>query len=139
VLERGNLPLGFNNHEQFREFGRTTWDGLRAAGYDDAEPYLRGSAVTGHNFRTGTPFDGVERSDLDLAIVSPILMRRAIDEGVPLRGGARTQTLTEPQIDRLGLRDIVTRSSAQTGRSVTIMIYDTTPALTRRGPFVQIP
>jgi hypothetical protein len=139
VITRGNLPLAFNSHEQFREFGRTTFNGLRAAGYSDALPFLRGSSVTGHNFRTGAPFDSVRPSDLDLAIVSPTLMRRAVSEGVPLRAGGRTEALNETQINQLGLRETISRSEAQSGRTVTIMVYESIPSVTIRGPNNPVP
>ena len=83
VLERGGVPLRFNTARDFESFGRATRDGLAAANHRDAEPYIRGSAVTGYNYLSGEPFDVGRRSDYDLAIVSPTLMRRAQEFELP--------------------------------------------------------
>src|SRR6185437_11105877 len=51
------LPLGFANAEAFSKFSSTLATGLEEAGVNDASSFLRGSAVTGQNYRTGAPFD----------------------------------------------------------------------------------
>lgn len=38
-------------------FGTDTRDGLARAGYENVEPILQGSAVTGKSFKTGEAFD----------------------------------------------------------------------------------
>jgi filamentous hemagglutinin len=135
VLERGGVPLGFNSREQFEDFGRSTWDGLAAAGHTDVEPFLRGSAVTGYNYRTGEPFDVGRRSDYDMALVSPTLMRRAEELGIQLRGqGSRTERLEDKDLEALGLKDLASQLDRETGRDVNFMIYRSRDALEVRGP-----
>lgn len=100
------LPRGFGTYENYVAFGQSLRDGLRATGYRDVEPMIRGSAVTGENFRTREPFDAGRRSDYDIALVSPTLMQRAVDLGVPLRQGAtRTRQLRREELTDFGLRD----------------------------------
>ena len=94
VLERDGVPLGFNNRQDFEQFGRETMKGLVASGYSDALPYMRGSAVTGYSYRQGAAFDVGRRSDYDLAIASPTLIQRAREMGIEMRGGgSRTHEL----------------------------------------------
>ena len=118
VLERGGVPLGFNSREEFEQFGRATRNELAAAGQRDVEPFLRGSSVTGYNYRTGEPFDVGRRSDYHMALASPTLMRRAEELGIPLQGqGSRTEALDAPQLETLGLRDLASTLRQQVGRT----------------------
>jgi hypothetical protein len=129
------LPRGFGTYENYVAFGQSLRDGLRAAGFRDVEPMIRGSAVTGESFRTGQPFDVGRRSDYDLALVSPTLMQRAIDLGIPLRGGGtRTVPLGNNALARLELRELVENLRNQADRPVSFMIYGSRQAVTRRGP-----
>ena len=90
----GQVPLGFPDAESFASFGRQLHAGLKAAGFPDVYAAVRGSAVTGENFRTGAPFDVGRVSDLDVALASPSLFQRAKDFGIELRsGGHRTGPL----------------------------------------------
>jgi hypothetical protein len=140
VLERGGVPLGFNSREQFEDFGRATWDGLAASGHRDAEPFLRGSAVTGFNYRTGEAFDVGRQSDYDIALASPSLMRRAEELGIELREqGSRTRKLEDEELPALGLRDLASRLREQAGRDVSLMIYRSREAIEQRGPSLRLP
>ena len=140
VIERGNLPLGFNSQAEFREFGRIALNGFRQAGYADAQPYLRGSAVTGNSYLAGSPFDTNRRSDYDLAVVSPTLMQRARDIGVrTLGGGTRTGPLSEDQLRSLGIFNMTEELGSVTGRSTSWVIYNSYDAMRARGPLVPIP
>jgi hypothetical protein len=129
------LPRGFGTYENYVTFGQSVRDGLRAAGYRDVEPLIRGSAVTGENFRTREPFDASRRSDYDIALVSPSLMQRAIDLGIPLRGrGTRTEPIRGARLDELGLGSLRNMVREQEGGPVSFMIYSSRHAVTRRGP-----
>ena len=91
----GQVPLGFPDAESFAGFGRRLHAGLEAAGYPDVYAAMRGSAVTGKNFRTHEPFDAGRASDLDVALASPSLFQGAKDLGMKLwSGGHRTQPLS---------------------------------------------
>lgn len=140
VLERGGIPLGFGGRTDFEAFGRTTWDGLARGGHRDATPYIKGSAVTGYSYRTGEAFDVGRRSDYDIAIVSPALMQRAAGAGVELRsGGTRTRELSPREMELLGLGTVVRDLRGQSGRKVTVMIYQSHQALEIRGPNLMLP
>ena len=129
------LPRGFGTYENYVAFGQSLRDGLRGAGYRDVEPMIRGSAVTGESFRTGQPFDVGRRSDYDISLVSPTLMQRAIDLGIPLRGGGtRTRPLSQNDLNDLGLIGLAGRLSRQMERDVNLMIYSSRGSVTRRGP-----
>ncbi|RTL71921.1 MAG: phage portal protein, partial [Hyphomicrobiales bacterium] len=140
VVERGGVPMGFETREQFVEFGRRAWDTLTESGHRDAEPYLRGSSVTGYSYRTGEAFDAGRRSDLDLAIASPTLIERAEALGVVTRGqGTRTMQLDKDVVEALGLRPLQLRLEADAGRPVPIMIYRSRGDIEARGPSIRLP
>lgn len=129
------LPRGFNTYESYVAFGQSMREGLRAAGYRDVEPMIRGSAVTGENFRTGVPFDVRRTSDYDVALVSPTLMQRAIELGIPVRGGGtRTEPIRGRRLEELGLANVRDALREQEGRPVSFMIYSSRHAVMRRGP-----
>jgi hypothetical protein len=97
------VPLGFRSRGDFDAFGATARNELARSGTRDFEIYLRGSSVTGFRYRSGEPFSEKE-SDYDLAIVSPSLMSRAEQLGVPLRGGGgRTRELLQAELEPMGL------------------------------------
>jgi filamentous hemagglutinin len=126
---------GSHKHIHAHDRSSLDLDGLRAAGYRDVEPMMRGSAVTGENFRTGVPFDVRRTSDYDVALVSPTLMQRAIELGIPLRGGGtRTEPTRGRSLEGLGLASVRDTLRAQEGRPVSFMIYSSRYAVTRRGP-----
>ena len=129
------LPRGFGTYGNYLGFGQSLRDGLRAGGYRDVEPLIRGSAVTGENFRTPEPFDVGRRSDYDVALVSPTLMQRATELGIPLRGrGTRTRQLRSEELTDLGLQNLAANLGRHVERDVSFMIYYSRHAVTRRGP-----
>src|SRR5262249_27051778 len=129
------VPLGFQNSEEFTQFGRTIQGGLRANGIYGAQSFLRGSAVTGRSFNSGEPFDLGRRSDLDVALASPVLFRRAAELGIPMRGGGtRTEPLSDEQLKQLGLLEMADRLRQQVDRPLTFMIYSSRGAIAQRGP-----
>lgn len=96
---------------------------------------IRGSAVTGENFRTREPFDVGRRSDYDVALVSPTLMQRATELGIPLRGGGtRTRHLRSEELMDLGLQNSAANLGRRVERDVSFMIYYSRHAVTQRGP-----
>jgi hypothetical protein len=135
VAPEGTIPRGFADAQDFAAFGRRLRGGLTAAGYPDAEPVLQGSAVSGVKYTTGEPFDVGRRSDFDIAVVDPRLVDRAEALGVRLRRNPpRTPPLTEAQLERLGLLDLVTELSASSGREVHLMVFrDLQQSLQRSG------
>ncbi len=132
------LPRGFGSYESYAQFGNNLRQGFAGAGYNDTIPMMRGSSVTGESFRSGRPFDSNpgRPSDFDLAISSPSALRRAEELGIGLReGGSRTGPLRSEQLEALGLAGIHRELQAQAGgRDVSIMIYSSPTAITRRGP-----
>ena len=134
------VPLGFRTPEQFVTFGRTLQGGLETAGHGLVQPFLRGSSLTGRNFLEGHPFDSKKLSDLDLAVASPELLRKARRLGIPLDEGTRTKPLTGWQLKELGLSGLADTLERQAGRPVTFMIYQSADAVAQRtGPYLPIP
>ncbi|MDR6633774.1 hypothetical protein J2X72_002574 [Phyllobacterium sp. 1468] len=85
---------------------------------------MRGSAVTGRTFKQNSPFDGADRSDYDLALVSPSMWRRLNDLGAPMRSGrTRTEELDDDFANGLGIGSLQRSLRALTGRKVSFMIY----------------
>ncbi len=139
VIERGGLPLGFNTREEYASFGRSARTALNEAGYPEAVPYMRGSAVTGYSYRTGEAFDVGRRSDYDLAIVSPRLYELMRESGVPVRGKrSRTERIVSEQIPDVGLAKWLRSIERQSGREASIVIYRTQRDLELRGPYLSI-
>lgn len=140
-IQRGGLPYGFRSQGAYREFSNQCRQEFANSGYRDAETYLRGSALTGRKYTTGRPFDGGRKpSDLDLAIISPTMMRRAEELKIPqMARGKRTRALNDRELDRLGLRETTERLSNQQGRPVTIVIYRNYDAIRSRGPHSKLP
>jgi len=139
-IERGGVPYGFRNMQEFRDFGGRLRSEFERGGHRDAEHYLRGSALTGRSFKEGRPFDrGPNPSDLDIAIVSQTLVRRAEELRVPLMGQGRTVAIKRRQLDALGLTSQARRLSDAQGRDVNFMIYRSLDVIKRRGPYRSIP
>ena len=116
------LPGGFGSYENYARYGNSCIQGLRETRVEDAELYIRGSSVTGVRYKDGTPFG--RGSDHDLAIVSPTLMRRALEIGVQSQNnGRRTKALNEDQVRDLGLLPLQNRLHKQTGYPPSFMIY----------------
>jgi hypothetical protein len=95
VLRR--IPLGFNNADEFAEFGTRLKGGLEKAGYGSVQAVFQGSSVTGEKYTTGAVFDVERVSDFDIALASPDFLQRAKQLGIGLRsGGIRTGPLRWP-------------------------------------------
>ncbi|MCA0212763.1 MAG: hemagglutinin repeat-containing protein [Proteobacteria bacterium] len=136
----GVVPSGFANANEFANFGGNVRAGLKSAGYPDAEPILQGSAVTGKSFGTGAPFDAGRVSDFDVALASPALLQRAQDLGIGVRsGGTRTGPLSARDLEALGLTKFASDISAQAGREVNFMIYQSSAAAMQRAPSISLP
>jgi uncharacterized protein YukE len=135
VAPEGTIPLGFAGAEEFAAFGGRLRTGLADAGYPDAVPVLQGSAVTGVRYTTGEPFDVGRRSDFDVAVVDPALFARAQELGIGVRRNPpRTVPLTDAQLTRLGLRELVDELSGPAGREVHFMVFrDLDESLRRSG------
>ncbi len=109
------IPKGFSSADDFVRFGTDTRDDLARAGYENVEPILQGSAVTGKSFKAGEAFDVGRVSDFDVALASPELLQRAQSLGIGLRsGGTRTGPLSARDLQALGLKDLSSKMSAQT-------------------------
>ncbi len=134
------IPKGFSSADDFVRFGTNTRDGLARAGYENVEPILQGSAVTGKSFKTGEAFDVGRVSDFDVALASPELLQRAQSLGIGLRsGGTRTGPLSARDLQALGLKDLSSKMSAQAGREVNFMIYDSAATAASRAPSAVLP
>ncbi|MCA1671734.1 MAG: hypothetical protein LC799_05865 [Actinobacteria bacterium] len=134
------IPHGFSDADDFASFGQQLNSGLRSAGFDDATAIFQGSAITGHGFRTGAPFDVGRISDFDIALASPSAMSQAQALGFELRsGGMRTGPLTAAQLEHLGLGELVGSLSQTAGRPVNFMLFQSIDAATARGPSIVVP
>ncbi|WP_420348630.1 hypothetical protein [Pelagibius sp.] len=146
VWERG-VPLGFRSADHMRTFATITFNRIRGVA-PDVRIALRGSAVTGRSFHTvrkdytGPYFDAKpsEASDFDLALVSPTLMQKARELGIPLRSnGKRTAELTSKDLQDLGLGGLDDDLKDKVDkRIVTFMIYDSNRTLLSRGTVMML-
>lgn len=88
---------------------------------------------------TGAPFDEGRVSDYDIAISGDSDNRAAHENGVQFRGdGVSTGPLTERDLDRLGLDDIVDEASTEAGREVHVMIFRTIEEAAGRKPTIKV-
>jgi filamentous hemagglutinin len=135
-----SVPYGFANVNEFVRFGSNMRTGLGRAGYENAEPLLQGSAVTGKSFKTGQPFDVGRVSDFDVALADSVLLARAQELGISLRsGGTRTGPLSARDLRALGLGDLSSQMGKQAGRDVNFMIYKDSLTAAVKGPSVLLP
>jgi hypothetical protein len=142
------IPLGAGDILELKNFGSKSVEGMNKMGIKEAEAglYIKGSSVTGVNFRTGKPFDVGRVSDWDISIVSPTLLKRIEKAGVKLRsGGRRTPSLDltkkwpRKYIKKAGLAPLAKELSEMMGRNVTFMVYDSLETLASRGEYLSIP
>lgn len=134
------VPHGFASADEFAQFGNNIRAGLGRAGYENAEPILQGSAVTGKSFKTDQPFDVGRVSDFDVGLADPSLLARAQELGIGLRsGGTRTGPLTARDLRALGLRDLSNQMGRQVDREVNFMIYKDTATAIQKAPSVIFP
>jgi RHS repeat-associated protein len=134
-LDTLRLPQGFKSVADYNKFVDATANALKNIGADDASIAIRGSAVTGRSgnpAKAGSPFG--PGSDVDLAVASESLLARCVQLGLTLRGGrTRTGPLRDSDLAQLGLSEIAAELSAQLGRPVTFMIYDSVESVIARG------
>ncbi len=136
------VPHGFNNEQEFRQFGEEVRKGLQAVGGEDGEVFIRGSSVTGVSYDPPhLPFDVSRRSDFDLAVVSSKLLEKAKRMRIYTRNrGERTVKLSDTSLRKLGLRSLVKELSQKMKRDVTLMIYSSEERIAvRDGTYVKFP
>jgi hypothetical protein len=138
-IQRG-YPLGFDDYEEFLEFGNVLQEGFRSAGYDDMTAVFVGSSVTNRGFNSGLPFDEGRVSDFDIAIVDPVLLSRIQELGLKTPQGTHTTALhfETPEgraiLEELGLYNLAVELSEMAGRPVHFMIYDSVDTVNSRTP-----
>jgi filamentous hemagglutinin len=139
--------------EEFTNFGTTLGKRLKRSGYDDIQAVLHGSAVTGVRATSklklgipaGTPFDAMKMSDFDVALVSPKLLAKAKEIGIPTRGSAKMRTgeLWPGNLHSLGIgdvRDVLSKTLYyHDGRKINFMIFGSLEEALSRGPSIRIP
>lgn len=134
------LPHGFASSEQFHKLGDDIRSGLARAGYQGVEPILQGSAVTGRSYRGGYKFDANpngQKSDFDIALVSPAMLEKARKMNIPLRSsGGRTAPLSKHDVDNLGIKELHKRLNVQYDRKIEFMIYETSDLAIVRSPSI---
>lgn len=134
------LPYGFSSDEELRAFAAKLHSGLTAAGYTGVIVDIGGSAVTGVKYTTGEPFDVGRISDYDLGLASSELFARAKALGIRLRPDKqRTGPLNLTQLKALGLYQLASEMTRESGRKVSIMIYDSPVTAAARQPIIIIP
>ncbi|MFO0590462.1 MAG: DUF6531 domain-containing protein [Polyangiaceae bacterium] len=128
------VPHGFKDEEQFRQFGAIIEGDLNGLS-DYYVAYIQGSAATGQNYHTGRPFG--PHSDIDLAIGSKDLFRTfASDPTADVRGNRihfgdeGAPAMLQPMRQKL---------SALVGREVNIMVFDSPRSATARGKSIPVP
>lgn len=113
------IRLAFGGDEsRFREFCEV----VRQAIPEETAVVLRGSAITGHRWKDGTPFDGdgPGTSDLDLTLVGTDILGEYILDGFYLPG-VHTKPLSDKDPDIApNLIPLRERLVAMTGRPVNI-------------------
>ncbi|MBF0492891.1 MAG: hypothetical protein HQM15_08935, partial [Deltaproteobacteria bacterium] len=138
------LPAGFSSQNELKEFANIFKEGLAQSADPDALGILRGSAVTGIKHDSGLPFDVGKKSDFDLAVVSPKLVKRVEEMGMPLRGGGTRSGplgIIKPK-DRTILKQLQLLESAEqlkilSNRKISIMFYETETQLSQRGKYIK--
>ncbi len=129
-----HVPYGFTSRQALEAFSAQANGALARAGVTDAAIYLRGSATTGIRYKTGESIAATGPGDLDLAIASPELLKRAQDLGVPLRSsGTRSAPMDIRHLTPLDLVQAVEELTATAGRPVSIMVYRSEDAIVSRG------
>jgi len=132
------VPHGFRDFASYREFASRFRDRMREL-YPDLDMGFQGSSVTGRSADTGAPFDEGRVSDYDIAISGDSVNQAARDAGVPFRGDqVSTGPLTERDLARLGLDDIVDDASVEAGRDVHVMIFRTMEDAAGRKPTIKV-
>ncbi|WP_131746341.1 hypothetical protein [Frankia sp. Cppng1_Ct_nod] len=137
---RSGLSLGFADQDEFSRFSDLLHEGLKEAGYPNAQGIMQGSSVTGISFKERIPFDSGRRSDFDVAIADNILFNKAREVGVLLRrGGTRTAPLRNRDLKALNLLELRNKLIEIAGRKVAFMPYRDFDAAVKRSPSIIIP
>jgi hypothetical protein len=131
-------PAGFRDFQHFQAYAGRFRDRMREL-YPDVEMGFQGSSVTGRNSETGALFDEGRVSDYDVAISGDSVNATARDGGVSFRSDqVSTGPLTERDLARLGLDDIVDDASAEAGRDIHLMIFRTMEEAAGRKPTIRV-
>ena len=142
-IDRIDVPTishGFDSIEEWQHFSRRIHDSLTTAGYPEAGAAVQGSGATGKSFKTGLPFDFRRLSDLDVAVTGDTLLADARALGVQMRSrGMRTAPVPLWAQWRLGLRTPLKELSAEVGRPVKIMIYESLQEALDHKPSIPLP
>jgi hypothetical protein len=125
----GDLPFSYKAGP-FQRFVQRFGGEFSAAGFDDAQGFMQGSAASGVKYSTGEALNarmGVLPSDYDVAVVSPKLAQRAQELGLNVFKGP----LSADEIGALGLTDAQNALSAASKYRlpVNFKIYDSTQAV----------
>lgn len=134
------LPHGFTDTDDFKKFGNDIFEHLEKQGYENVQPIMQGSAVTGKKYNPPhTPFDEGRVSDFDIALASSELLEKAKKSGVSLRSrGSRTAPLNQKDLEKLGLKEMADDLSRKYGREVNFMIFDSIENAVEKAPSVKI-
>jgi hypothetical protein len=125
VIENGKTVWGFAEKAHFGHFCHVLATELRQADYSETVPVLQGSAVTGWSFNREIGFD--DKSDFDVALVSPKLMTKAASTGIEYRSGyRRTEALNDELVLALNLTGVRNALEELSGRLVNFMLFDNT-------------
>jgi filamentous hemagglutinin len=134
-----DLPSGFVNENEFKEFGQDMFTHFEKQGYTNVRPIMQGSAVTGQSYRTGEAFDVGRTSDFDVALASNELLDKAKALGIGLRSeGSRTGPLKPKDLEKLGLSEMAHDLSKKYGRDVNFMIFDNVGTALKKAPSIEI-
>lgn len=120
IDEIRTVPVGMKL-EQFQRFGDALHRGLAELGAHDVVAVVQGSGVSNRRHRDGTSFDEGHVSDYDIALVSPMLLKRAAEFHIKLRG-----PLTVFELDLLGLTTVRDQLSAMSERPVNFLLVRNT-------------
>ncbi|RCW79552.1 hypothetical protein [Phyllobacterium bourgognense] len=135
------IPYGFVDQAQCTAFGSAARSRLAETGIRDASIHLRGSAVTGRNSQTKTLHDGAKRSDLDVAIASETLFRRAEGARIGLWGKVelvQSRLKRRKCLRRSGLLRLRDAMAAQARRKVSFVIFRSREDIRKRGEFATL-
>jgi len=132
--EAGNaIPYGFSSLDEYRSFVRNLRNGLPS----DTRIVFQGSSVTGVSHETGALFDYGRVSDFDIGLAQDDMFLNALDADSSLGFKMKTDPnrigpLNDAQLEYLGLKSIADKMSAQAGREVNFMLYESLSEALRR-------
>src|SRR6185295_144105 len=138
ATRQSGVPFGFSDARHFDEFRSIAQQELARAmrrADPQAQAFLQGSSLSGVSYARQVPFDA--ESDLDVAIVSRYLFRRARTLGYEVaQSPSRIGPLDADQIAELGLGRMLNRmeralpeAGQQQERMINIMLFDNEAAM----------